>query len=203
LLLTISDLDSKGVWFASRGSVAVLIAGALLTLMLTTITWSLTRTRRKAVEIAHQMTRSIRHSEKRQRILAVQAASANKAKSEFLANMSHEIRTPMTAILGYAEVLTDLGEADDTELDHAEAVQSIQRSGKHLMMIINDILDLSKIESGKLVVEHKACAILETVRDVYTAMRVGAVRKGLALNVRFETAFPETVMGDAYRVRQI
>ncbi len=202
-LLSIADHDSSSVWLASRGSVAVLIAGALLTVMLTTITWSLTRTRRKAVEIAHQMTRSIRHSEKRQRILAVQAASANKAKSEFLANMSHEIRTPMTAILGYAEVLGDLGEKDMTDLNYAEAVQSIQRSGKHLMTIINDVLDLSKIESGKLMVEHKPCSILETVRDVYTAMRVGALRKGLELNVRFETAFPETVVSDAHRVRQI
>ncbi len=203
VVLGVTSKHHESVWITSRSTVAVLISGGLLTLMLTTITWSLTRTRRKAVELARVMTSSIRQSEQRQRVLALQAASANKAKSEFLANMSHEIRTPMTAILGYADVLGDLVRLNQQDEEYSEAVQSIQRSGKHLMMIINDVLDLSKIESGKLDVERQPCAIVETVGEVYTTMRMGAMRKGLDFNIRFETPFPKTLVGDAYRVRQI
>jgi len=203
VVLSVRPKEKMSVWFASKSTVAVLITGGLLTLMLTTITWTLTRTRRKAMDLARVMTSSIRQSEQRQRVLALEAATANKAKSEFLANMSHEIRTPMTAILGYADVLGDLVRLHQQDEEYSEAVQSIQRSGKHLMMIINDVLDLSKIESGKLGVESKPCAIVETVREVYTTMRMGAMRKGLDFKVRFETPFPETMLGDAYRVRQI
>lgn len=203
LVLNLQSKDETSVWLASKSTVAVLITGGLLTLMLTTITWTLTRTRRKAMDLAGVMTSSIRQSEQRQRVLALQAANANKAKSEFLANMSHEIRTPMTAILGYADVLGDLVRLHEQDEEYSEAVQSIQRSGKHLMMIINDVLDLSKIESGKIEVESKPCAIVETVREVFITMRMGAARKGLGFNVVFETPFPEMVLGDAYRVRQI
>ena len=203
LNLHVAPKQQASFWLASRGTVAVLIAGSMLTAMLTTITWSITRTRRKAMDLAQGMTHSIRKSEQRQRLLALQAAGANRAKSEFLANMSHEIRTPMTAILGYAEVLDDLNEQHEQDAEYIEAVQSIQRSGKHLLMIINDVLDLSKIESGKLEIEHEACAIVEAVGDVYSTMRHGAHRKGIDLSVQFETPIPETIMGDAYRIRQI
>ncbi len=203
LVLRVSAASESGVYAISRSTVVVTIVGGVLTLMLTTITWSLTRTRRKAMDLAHGMTSSIRQSEQRQRVLALQASNANKAKSEFLANMSHEIRTPMTAILGYADVLSDLMSLHHQDEEYSEAVQSIQRSGKHLMMIINDVLDLSKIESGKLEVEREPCAIVETVREVFTTMRMGAVRKGLEFKIIFETPFPETILTDAYRVRQI
>ena len=203
LVLGITSRSKSSIWLESKGTIAVLIAGALLTVMLTVITWSLTRTRRKAMELARVMTSSIRQSEQRQRVLALQAASANKAKSEFLANMSHEIRTPMTAILGYADVLGDLVRLHQQDEEYSEAVRSIQRSGRHLMMIINDVLDLSKIESGKLEVEKEPCAILEIVREVYTTLRMGAMRKGLDFNVTFDTPMPEQVVSDAYRLRQV
>ncbi|MFG0300293.1 MAG: CHASE domain-containing protein [Phycisphaerales bacterium JB047] len=202
-ILSVSPKDAKGIWLQSRSTIAVFITGMFLTLMLTTITWTLTQTRRKAVVLAKGMTSSIRQSEQRQRVLALQAASANKAKSEFLANMSHEIRTPMTAILGYADVLGDLVRLHQQDEDYSEAVQSIRRSGKHLMRIINDVLDLSKIESGKLEVEHEPCALIEAVREVYTTMRMNAMRKGLEFRVVFDTPMPEIVRTDAYRVRQI
>ncbi len=202
-ILSVSPKDSNGVWLQSRSTIAVFITGMFLTLMLTTITWTLTQTRRKAVVLAKGMTSSIRESEQRQRVLALQAASANKAKSEFLANMSHEIRTPMTAILGYADVLGDLVRLHQQDEDYSEAVESIRRSGKHLMRIINDVLDLSKVESGKLEVEHEPCALIEAVREVHTTMRMNAMRKGLEFRVVFDTPMPETVRTDAYRVRQI
>ncbi|MBO6739152.1 MAG: CHASE domain-containing protein [Phycisphaerales bacterium] len=202
-VLTVVPRVSPNAWISSRASIAVLIAGGLLSALFTTITWSLTRTRRKAVELAGEMTKSIRQSEQRQRVLALQATSASKAKSDFLANMSHEIRTPMTAILGYADVLGDLVQVDDHGEEYSEAVYSIQRSGKHLMMIINDVLDLSKIESGKFTIDRGPCEVIDTVREVYTTMRMNAMRKGLGFSVEFETEFPELLISDAYRLRQI
>jgi signal transduction histidine kinase len=137
------------------------------------------------------------------RLIAAQAAAeaANAAKSEFLANMSHEIRTPMTAILGFADLLA--GECDSDAAKRAEYVGTIRRNGEHLLAIINDILDISKIEAGKLHVEstHVDCA--ELAREVVALMDVKARAKGLALGVRFAGPLPATIVTDPVRLRQI
>ena len=96
------------------------------------------------------------------------AEAANRSKSEFLANMSHEIRTPMTAILGYAEILADSVERPEQQ----EAVQTIKRNSNHLLGLVNDILDLSKIEAGKVQVENLQVSPLAVLGDVVSLMRV-------------------------------
>ncbi len=125
--------------------------------------------------------------------------SATRAKSEFLANMSHEIRTPMTAILGYAEVLA--GQLENPE--HLEALNIIRRNGDHLLRIINDILDLSKIDAGKLQIERLACSPVAVAADVVSLMRVRARGKGLGLDLEFAGPVPETILTDSVRLRQI
>ena len=127
------------------------------------------------------------------------AEVANRTKSEFLANMSHEIRTPMTAILGYADVLA--GQLNDPQ--HLDALNIIRRNGDHLLNIINDILDLSKIEAGKMQVERRASSPASIVADVVSLLRLRAEGKGLALKLEFAGPIPETILTDPARLRQI
>jgi len=127
------------------------------------------------------------------------AEAANRAKSEFLANMSHEIRTPMTAILGYTDILAESA----TRSEQQEAIQTIKRNGKHLLDVINDILDLSKIEADKLQVECLPTSPLAILADVTSLMRVRAEAKGLPLNLEYVGPIPQTIQTDPTRLRQI
>ena len=124
----------------------------------------------------------------------------SRMKSEFLANMSHEIRTPMTAVLGYADLLLDL---DLSATDRVNYIQTIRRNGEHLLSVLNDILDLSKIEAGKMTVEAAPCSPAQIAVDVASLMRVRAHAKSLAFDLQFETAVPETIHSDPTRLRQI
>ncbi len=127
------------------------------------------------------------------------ALAATRSKSEFLANMSHEIRTPMTAILGFTDILFD----NVVKQENVEAVNTIKENGKYLLELINDILDLSKIEAGKCQVEQVVCSPHKIVADVASLMRVRATAKNLPLEVRFEGGIPETIHSDPTRLRQI
>jgi signal transduction histidine kinase/FixJ family two-component response regulator len=127
------------------------------------------------------------------------AERANRSKSEFLANMSHEIRTPMTAILGFADVLL---ESLDRPGDR-QAAHTIKRHGEHLLEIVNDILDISKIEAGKLAAERVGCSPVEIVEDVATLMSIRAEAKGLPMIVHYDGPIPETICTDPTRAKQI
>ncbi len=133
----------------------------------------------------------------------IRAEAANAAKSEFLANMSHEIRTPMTAILGFADLL--INEIDNnTGMSAAlEYVDTIRRNGEHLLDIINDILDISKIEAGKISIERVATNPKELVQDVVSLMSIKAKAKGIQLRAHFEPSIPLVINTDPARLRQI
>ena len=129
------------------------------------------------------------------------AESANQAKSEFLANMSHEIRTPMNAILGFTEVLQrGYGSGKTDSKKHLETIHS---SGQHLLELINDILDLSKVEAGHLEVEKIEFAAHEIIADVVNVLSVRAREKDIYLDFKIEGAIPETIDSDPSRLRQI
>jgi signal transduction histidine kinase/DNA-binding NarL/FixJ family response regulator len=128
------------------------------------------------------------------------AEAATEAKTLFLANMSHEIRAPMTAILGYAELLLDPSQSHH---DRVESVQTIQRNGEHLLTIINDILDLSKIEAGRMVVERIACNPAIIVAEICSMVRSRAKAKRLEFDARLDGPIPTTIKTDPTRLRQI
>jgi len=176
-----------------------LVVGGVITLLVTLVGVSISRTRSRAVRLAREMTDSLRVSERRQRELASRAEQANMAKSEFLANMSHEIRTPMTAILGYADIL---GESERDTSD-TESIGAIRRAGEHLLMIINDVLDLTKIEAGRLKIETMPTELAPVVQDVMDGFRGLAGTKGVALKLVVTGDLPTHVLTDSVRVRQI
>ena len=138
--------------------------------------------------------------------------AATRAKSEFLANMSHEIRTPMTAILGYCDLLAESLDcctkcpdyrSCDTRVTNLQNLQVVRRNGEHLLSLINDILDLSKIEAGKLEVALARYSPVEVLTDVISLMRVRATKKGIGLTTEIVGPLPETVLVDSLRLRQI
>ncbi|MCX5688610.1 MAG: ATP-binding protein, partial [Planctomycetota bacterium] len=137
------------------------------------------------------------------KIAQVQAEAANAAKSEFLANMSHEIRTPMTAILGFADLLAQDGDRDRAPRQRLEYIDTIRRNGEHLLSIINDILDISKVEAGKMTIESTDTEPVQIVHDVVSLMNVKAASKKLPFAAVFRTAVPERIKSDPLRLRQI
>lgn len=133
------------------------------------------------------------------------AEEAARVKAEFLANMSHEIRTPMTAILGYIDLMGEgcPNQCDFSRSERRRHLEIISRNARHLLDIINGILDLSKIEAGKLILEQVICAPAQLIADVLSLMRVRAGEKHLELEAQFVGPIPETIRSDATRIKQI
>ena len=129
------------------------------------------------------------------------AEAANRAKSEFLANMSHEIRTPMNAILGFTELMRRGITRSEAEV--RKQLNTIHSNGKHLLDLINDILDLSKVEAGQLQVERIECAPHQVIHEVIEVLGVKAREKNIALNFYQDGLIPQHVFSDPARLRQV
>jgi len=128
------------------------------------------------------------------------AESANTSKSTFLANMSHELRTPLNAILGFSQIMQN---KEGRSEDDRQTLDIINRSGDYLLQLINDILDMSKIEAGQMGLETEDLDLAALVRDVTDIIRVRAEAKGLKLVVEQSALFPTYIHGDSAKLRQI
>ncbi|MBK7876426.1 MAG: response regulator [Planctomycetes bacterium] len=187
-----------------RARTLALVPALLLSLIAGACTFVLRRAERRAADQRDRaLAASARQASELQRTnhdlarARVAAEASSRAKSEFLANMSHEIRTPMTAILGFTDLLAQGGGPSD------EAVGTIRRNGEHLLAILNDILDLSKIEAGRMTVERAPVDVLQLARDVVALERVRAQQKGIALVLDTPTRLPRAIASDPLRLRQI
>ena len=141
-----------------------------------------------------------KESERRIEEAIINAESANRAKSEFLANMSHEIRTPMNAILGFSEILEEQLREDPQKHEY---IKGIRNSGKGLLGLINDILDLSKIEAGKLDINYEPInpfAIIEEIRQIFLAK---TSKKKLDFHIHVDPGLPQSLLFDETRLRQV
>ncbi len=129
-----------------------------------------------------------------------QANAANRAKSAFLANMSHEIRTPMTAVLGFIDIVAD---ADTSPADRESCIETIRTNAGHLLTLINDILDLSRVEAGELPIERRSFRPRELVHEIVEFLRPRAEAKGLTVTTRTEAHVPTEAVTDDARLRQV
>ena len=153
---------------------------------------------------AEQLARAIRYAlarreVERERVERLKAESENRLKSEFLAHLSHELRTPLSAILGFTELL--LNKNNDAE--SSAHLRIVHRNGKHLLGLLNDILDLSKIEAGKLELEKQPVALSAFLTDIYFLMQGAAADKNLQLYIEAPSPLPVTIYTDSMRLRQI
>ncbi|WP_417386183.1 ATP-binding protein [Gimesia sp.] len=165
------------------------------TLELHTANWTITEKNR----VLKQQTDELKQQAQQLLTAKEAAVAANRAKSAFLANMSHEIRTPMNAILGFNDILLD----GVKRPENIEAAHTIKENGQYLIRLINDILDLSKIEAEKLEIEHVHCSPHALLNNIYSLMHVRAIAKGLPLDFQIDGPLPETIRTDPTRLRQI
>ncbi len=145
----------------------------------------------------------LKHSESELDSARRKAEDANQSKSEFLANMSHEIRTPMTAILGFADLLDTEGDVFSNPAFAKAAIHTIRSNANHLLTIINDILDMSKIDAGKMTIERIGFAPTRIVDEVASLMQPRAVGKGIRLEIQYDSEIPVRIISDPTRLRQI
>jgi PAS domain S-box-containing protein len=134
---------------------------------------------------------------------ALEVQKATQAKSDFLAHMSHELRTPLTAILGFTEILRNEGDLSRAPPTRIDAIDTVIRNSEYLLLLINDLLDLSKIEAGKFSIERVCCSPLDIILDVKSLISVRAMAKQLRFNVEYEGPLPESITSDPIRLRQI
>ena len=150
------------------------------------------RARRKQYELRDLL---VRHQSAK-----TESENANRAKSEFLANMSHEIRTPIGAIMGFIDVVRSSGQLTT---ENFEFLSVAVRNSNQLLAIVDDILDLSKVEAGRITIENTEFSFRHLVQDIIVSRTLAANEGGICLNAEIDTGVPEVIRSDSVRVRQI
>ncbi|HZF15695.1 MAG TPA: ATP-binding protein [Steroidobacteraceae bacterium] len=194
----VKDFDAR-IAVIRRAGLGAFAAVALLSVLAGFVVTRLSRTAQRARRRDRAVQARLADAKAQAEIQARRAESASKAKTEFLAMMSHEIRTPMNGVLGFVNLLLD------TRLDaeQREFAETIQRSGDALLAVINDVLDYSKIEAGRMSIEQVDFDLHAVCADVEAIMQPAAIERVLALTLDFAADVPRCVRGDPARVRQV
>jgi len=185
---------------AAKAPWALLIGGLLAATLATLLVETLARRRSYALALVDERTTALRRAESAERQARRAAEAANQAKSEFLSRMSHELRTPLNAIIGFGQLL----ELDDINADQQDSVNQILKGGRHLLDLINEVLDISRIETGNLPLSPEAVSVADATADVVELMRPLADEREVNLSMQ---ASPDRralhVLADRQRLKQI
>jgi signal transduction histidine kinase len=194
----VHDFDARiaGIRHAGAGAFAAVTVLSVLTGF---VVYRLSRTARRARRRDRIIQARLAEAKQQAEVHAQRAEAASRAKSDFLAMMSHEIRTPMNGVLGFANLLLET----PLNAEQREFVQTVQSSGDSLLAIINDVLDYSKIEAGRMTVEHIDFGLRAVCDEVRAILRTAVAKRGLELSIDFDAALPPCIQGDPVRVRQV
>jgi signal transduction histidine kinase/CheY-like chemotaxis protein len=194
----VRDFDAR-IGAIRRAGVAALVAVALLSLLAGFVVFRLSRSVSQARRADRIVQAHLADAKLQAEVQAQRAEAASNAKGDFLAMMSHEIRTPMNGVLGYANMLLE------TPLDaqQREFASSVQRSGAALLVLIDDALDYSKIEAGRMTLEQIDCDLHAVCEEVRTILQPATNERGLHMTLSYDAGLPRAIKGDSTRIRQV